>query len=152
MQLLIDSIDESVKSGYSGFRTAGELSWVVEGHNQCDQLLEYERMVELAFPDRKAVGICQYDMSKFPSHILEAALDIHRSHVFDSKPNSHHSSRGLGLGECTAEIVADRFVLNPGYYYVVQQRFPKEVVGWGVAPDFDTAAGHAERLARETAL
>jgi hypothetical protein len=150
MQLLLDSIDESVKLGYSCFRSAGELSWAVDGQNQCDQLIEYEKMVEEAYPGRAAVGICQYDMSKFPTHVLDSTLKVHRSHVFQPHSGSNHSSMGLGFGECRAEIVADRFVLNPTYYYVVQQRFPQEIVGWGVAADFDTAAGDAERLARTT--
>lgn len=152
MQLLMDSVDESVKRGYSGFRTAGELSWAVEGRQQCDQVIAYERLVEDAFPGRAAIGICQYDMRKFSPDILESVLACHRMHVFGAQPGSHHSSMGLGIGECTAEIVADKFVLSPGYYYVVQQRYPREIVGWGIAPDFETATGRAEQLALERAI
>ena len=122
----------------------------VERATKVVAVIEYEKMVEEAYPGRAAVGICQYDMSKFPTHVLDSTLKLHRSHVFQPHTDSNHSSMGLGFGECRAEIVADRFVLNPAYYYVVQQRFPQEIVGWGVAADFDTAAGDAERLARTT--
>ncbi|HZQ69218.1 MAG TPA: MEDS domain-containing protein [Terriglobales bacterium] len=148
-RLLLESIDDSVKRGYASFRTAGELSWTLEGRNECDQLIEYEKLVEQAYPSRPAIGICQYDMNKFPAQVLDSVLQIHRMQVFEPKPGSQYSSVGLGLGDCMAEIVADRLLRNPGFYYVVQQRFPREVVGWGVAPDFESAASEVEQLARE---
>lgn len=145
---LMEAIEDAIKRGYSGFRTAGELSWAVDGRSECDQVIEYEKLVEKAYPGRPAVGICQYDMERFSPEVLDCVLEVHRMQIFDSKIHSNHHSLGLGFGECRAEIVADRFVLNPAYYYVVQQRYPQEVVGWGVAPDFDTAASRAEQLAR----
>ena len=150
IERLESSIRDSIRRGNSGFRSAGELSWVVEGRSECDRMIEYERMVEEAFPRHPAVGICQYDMGKFEPEVLASVLEAHRFHVFGSQANSNHSSLRFGYGECTAEIVVDRFVLNPAYYYVVQQRFPQEVVGWGKAPDFDTAAECAQQLARSS--
>jgi len=53
---------------------------------------------------------------------------------------------------CSAEIVADKLALSPRYYYVVQHREPSETLGWGIAPDFDTASASVDRLTSANAV
>ncbi len=38
------------KQGFAGLRTAGEMGWAMRGHNECDEILEYEKLVEKWFP------------------------------------------------------------------------------------------------------
>jgi hypothetical protein len=144
-QMLEKSIDQCAKNGFSGFRSAGDLSWSARGQEDCKQIIGYEKMVEECFPGKAAVGLCQYALKDFPAEVLEAVLAAHRMHLVDDKP-SIHSSLCLGLRGHVAEIVADKYVVKPAYYYVVQQRNPKEVVGWGVASDFRAAHEQVERL------
>jgi len=59
---------------------------------------------------------------------------------------SLHSSLHVRYGSHGAEIVVDKFVVDPRYYYVVQPIRQREIVGWGVAPDFDSAIEEAEQL------
>jgi hypothetical protein len=42
-------------------------------------------------------------------------------------------------------------VVDPRFYYVVQQYRPRDIVGWGIASSFETAAAQAEHLANQSA-
>jgi hypothetical protein len=145
MQMLEKAIDQCANSGFSGFRSAGDLSWAARGQEDCKQVIGYEKMVEECFPGKAAVGLCQYAVKDFPAEVLESVLAAHRMHLVDDTP-SIHSSLSLGLLGHVAEIVADKHVVRPAYYYVVQQSNPREVVGWGIASDFHAAHEQIERL------
>ena len=45
--------------------------------------------------------------------------------------------------------MADKVAKRPHYYYVVQDRRPKQVVGWGVATDFESANIEAQKLVQQ---
>lgn len=145
---LLESIDQAVKDGFTGFRTAGELSWASRGQHECNQVIGYEKVVEECFPGKPVIAVCQYCVNDFSKDILNMVLEAHKLHIAEKEAHSLHSSLFVGYGSHEAEIVADRFVVDPNYYYVVQRRRPKEVVGWGMARDFDLAAEQAEKLVR----
>jgi len=146
IEMLTRSIDESLQRGFVAFRSAGELGWAARGRDTCDQLIEYEKMVEKCFPTRPAVGLCQYALSDFPPETLDSVLECHKLHLPDTGRRSLHSSLQVRYGSHGAEIVVDKFVIDPRYYYVVQQIGQREIVGWGIAPDFDTATKSARQL------
>lgn len=149
-EMLTRSIAESAEKGFTGFRSAGELSWAVEGRNEYDQILEYEKMVDKAFPGRPAIGLCQYAINAFTPAVLESVLENHRLHLSDANEDRHHSSLHVQYGMHGAEIVANKLLVDPHYYYVVQQVLQREIIGWGIAPTFDGATTSAEQLVRDT--
>jgi hypothetical protein len=151
MELLNRSIDESLERGFSAFRSAGELSWATRGSDQCDQVLGYEKMVNEHFPSKPSIGLCQYAVDKFTPEMLDSVLEHHRLHLNEASSKSLHSSMHVRHGALDAEIVVDRFVVDPRYYYVVQQVPKREIVGWGVAPSFDVASAQAEQVAKNGA-
>lgn len=146
--MLMRSLDDAVGKGFTGLRTAGELSWAVDGRNECDRLVDYEHMVQQCFPGRRAIGLCQYDMNKFAPEILASVIEAHRSHISEANPSAIYSGISIRKGNYWSEIVADKLVLSPNFYYVVQQRRPSEVLGWGVAPSFESAHAQAEQIIR----
>ena len=148
VEMLTRSIAQASSQGFAGLRTAGEMSWALRGRNQCDQILEYEKMVDECFPGKRVVGLCQYPMNEFPAGMLDSVLENHRLHLADTSSNCLHSSLHIRYGSYSAEVVVDKLLVDPRYYYVVQQQLPREVVGWGVAPTFDSAAARAEQLVR----
>jgi len=150
MEMLTRSIAETAEKGFTGFRSAGELSWAVQGRNECDQIIEYEQMVERAFPGRPAIGLCQYAVNAFTPEVLELVLETHRLHLSDTHEDCHHSSLHVQYGTHGAEIVANKLLIDPHYYYVVQQVLQREIIGWGVAPTFDGATTSAEQIVRDT--
>jgi hypothetical protein len=151
MDMLIRSIEESVRKGFSGFRSAGDLSWAVEGRDECRQIVGYEKMVEECFPGKPAIGMCQYPIQSFRPDVLESVLGLHRQQIVDPKTPSSHASLCVNSDHCVTEIVTDKFVVNPKYYYVVGKRDYSDIVGWGTAPNFDVAALRAEHLVRHRA-
>ena len=152
MDLLVRSIEESVSKGFSGFRSAGDLSWAVEGRDECRQIIGYEKMVEECFPGKPAIGMCQYPIHSFRQDVLDSVLALHRQQIVDSKAATSHASLCVNRDQCVTEIVADKFLVNPKYYYVVEKQDHSDILGWGTAPNFDVASLRAEHLARQRTL
>ena len=148
MDLLTNTIEDSVKKGFSGFRSAGDLSWAADGPDECRQLLGYEKMVEECFPGKPATGMCQYPIESFSPQVLDRVWRLHRQMMIDPNAASPHASLCLNTGPCVCEIVTDRFMVNPKYYYVVEEQERHEVMGWGTASNFDIASLRAEHVAR----
>lgn len=149
IELLARSMEDAIARGFSALRTAGELSWAAQGFAGCDQLLTYEKWVDQYFPGRRVIGLCQYDVNAFTPDALATVIDAHRMHFSKEAFNSCHTGICFRSGNCWTEIVADKLVVSPSYYYVVQRHKSPDVLGWGVAPTFDTASHQAEQLVRE---
>jgi len=149
VDMLMRSLDDALARGFPAFRTAGELSWAAEGREKCDQLIEYEQMIDECFPGKPAIGLCQYDVNAFSTDVLESVIGAHRLHMTDGRPGSFHTGVTVRTNNCWTEIVADKLVVDPNFYYVVQRRDPADVLGWGIAPTFDLANERAERIAYE---
>jgi hypothetical protein len=81
MEMLTQSIDESLEKGFVAFRSAGELGWAARGRNDCDRFIEYEKMVEKCFPKKPAIGLCQYALSDFLPDTLDSVLESHKLHI-----------------------------------------------------------------------
>ena len=145
---LMRSIENAMKEGFSGFRTAGELTWAA-GETHCKQVVGYEKMVQQCFPGKCAVGLCQYRMNAFDPTVLEALLETHRMHLIEPDKESRFASIQIGQGLYATEIVADKVASHPNYYYVVQDRRPKQVIGWGVTDDFESANTEAQKLVEQ---
>jgi hypothetical protein len=150
IDMLIQSIDESQKLGFAAFRSAGELSWAVRGWNECDRVVAYEKIVEETYPKRPAIGLCQYPINAFPTHVLQSILETHQMHLDEKEEGNPHSSLYVNYETNGVEVVADRSATDPRYYYVVQDLQRPEPTGWGIAADFDSAMSRANQLARET--
>lgn len=148
MDMLTRSIEDAWSRGFTALRTAGECSWAVQGRMECDQLLSYENCVDLCFPGKAAIGLCQYDMNAFPAEVLTAVLNAHRLHMSDAAPRSFHTGVGFRCGNYWAEIVADKLVVAPTYYYVVHRQRTTEILGWGTARSFEGANECAEALVK----
>jgi hypothetical protein len=115
------------------------------------EILEYEKLVEKSFSGKRAIALCLYAVDEFRLDVLDSVLESNSLPLDESKRNSFHSSINIRLGKNGAEIVADKLTVDPRNFYVVQQVRPREVVGWGIASDFDSATAEAEQLVRDAA-
>jgi hypothetical protein len=50
IERLMLSVAESVEAGFTGFRSAGELTWAADSQTHCKQVVGYEKMVEECYP------------------------------------------------------------------------------------------------------
>jgi MEDS: MEthanogen/methylotroph, DcmR Sensory domain len=150
MDTLIRFIHQTRKEGYTAFRSAGDLSWAVDGCNETGKVLDYEKMVDEYYPGQPAIGLCQYPIRQFAPDALESISQHHKMKMTETGPNSVHFSIHLRYGNCNAEVVADNFAFDPRYDYVVQRHRTQEIMGWGVASTFDGALKKTDRLAAKS--
>src|SRR5579884_3078106 len=154
MEMLEQSIVDAVACGFTGFRTAGELSWAMD-RNQgdtaalCDQIVRYETMVERSYPGKPAIGVCQYPAHRFPREVVQRVLESHRMAIEETMVSVNHSTLTLRSGDFLADIVTDR--VNPGeaFHYVVQKQGSPEVLSWGQEPSMDGAIRLAENIMKD---
>lgn len=154
-QALMDSLEQSTQDalalGFTGLRTAGELSWAFEGRRGdpavlCDQIVGYEQMVERTFPGKPVTGVCQYAAHLFPPHVLGRVLDAHRIALEEIMIDSNHSTLTLRSGNLLADIVTDRVRPGAAFHYVVQRRHHPEVLSWGQEHSIDAAITTSEAI------
>jgi hypothetical protein len=148
MELLERSIADSVRQGFSGFRPAGDLSWAVDGRDECDRLLDYEKLVEASYPGKPVNGICQYPIKRFKPDVLKRVVDAHKKVLDNSAPESSNVSLCIRDSKCEAEIVVNKLTVCPSYHYVVG-RDRGDVLGWGESANFDAALKGVQRLISE---
>ncbi len=87
ISLLVQSLDESLEKGFSGLRTAGELSWAMGNPAIYETLIGYERMVNQCCPGRAVVSLCQYPANDLPRDAFEAILQHHSIHLAQGNPH-----------------------------------------------------------------
>jgi hypothetical protein len=69
--------DEALASGYTGVRSAGDLSCLYESN--LDEFLSYERAADKAFKGQPIIAICSYCLAKYSG---KTVLDAMQSHGF----------------------------------------------------------------------
>ena len=79
----------ALQSGFSGLRVTGEMSWALDLPFALSQLREYEEQLGHRWPDRLA-GLCQYNESRFPAHVVEDMAACHCIVVRDGKVVRRH--------------------------------------------------------------
>jgi hypothetical protein len=73
---LCHAVDEAVDLGFTGLRSAGELSWALDLPSALAQMVTYEEALEEHFYS-KFTALCQYDESRFPAQIVERMKRLH---------------------------------------------------------------------------
>ncbi len=149
MDALMSSLHETLQRGFQAFRIAGDASWAINDPDACGRLFDYEGLVNGYFPDRPAIGLCQYDANIFSPRMLESVVGTHGLHLSAAIPrNPSYSGISIRRGDFWSDIVADKRTHFPNYYYVVRRRRSSDVVGWGIARDFNSAHNGAERIVK----
>lgn len=148
MELLERSIEDSVRAGFTGFRPAGDLSWAVEGRDECDRLIDYEQLVEASYPGKPVHGICQYPVKRFKLEVLKRVIDAHRKVIDNSGTTSSNVSLSIRDSNCDAEIVVNKLTVQPSYQFVVE-RHRGDILGWGQTASFDAAIHNIQALGAE---
>jgi hypothetical protein len=74
---MIPAYERARTAGFTGVRSAGEMTWALRGIPGSDRLLEYEALlntVDYPFPH---MGMCQYDARQFDGATLFRVLRVH---------------------------------------------------------------------------
>lgn len=69
--------DEARDAGYRHLRATGDMTWALEGAPGVERLVEYEAVLNRHMARSHLLGICQYDLSRFPAGTLLELLAVH---------------------------------------------------------------------------
>ena len=88
LEMLNQTLDESLQAGFSGLRTCGDMSWLLDDAPGSTHVVEYEAHLNRFFENSHGMGMCQYDRARLPTAIIDA-IATHSSVVLDDqhKPN-----------------------------------------------------------------
>jgi signal transduction histidine kinase len=68
---------EALAAGFSGLRTAGDMTWALESGTACAHVIEYEAILNRQLPGSRTTGMCQYDRRGFDPTVIEQVLRTH---------------------------------------------------------------------------
>jgi hypothetical protein len=99
LELLEQTLKGTLASDYDGLRVIADMSWALS--IGCDQLIVFEAMLNEYLPKRKITYLCQYNRTRFASHILVDVLRTHPIAILDDQicPNVYYEHPGLMLGK-----------------------------------------------------
>jgi hypothetical protein len=150
VQAMIDRLEQTIEgavsAGFKGLRTAGDLGWASAVNLPHDTLLHYEKMVQERFPNRPAVGVCQYPVSSFPEELLDQVLETHQASLQQPQAHSSHSSLSILRDDFMLDVVANRQQPHSKVYYIVQRFGSKNIVGFGAEATVESAIRMGQRV------
>jgi PAS domain S-box-containing protein len=106
LEFLLATVEQSLATGYPGFRMAVEMTWAPANGVPFDRLVEFEATANTRFfPAVKASVMCLYNRRRFPPGVLEQVL---RAHPFVARgpylhPNVFYEGPDLLLGNPSDE-------------------------------------------------
>jgi len=102
----------AAKSKYSGFRFAGEMTWVLGGVAGAERLLEYEAKLNDFLRRRNASCLCQYDRRRFSEDVILGVLRTHPSVVYGSMmtQNPYYIPPDAFLSGKSSPVSVNRFL------------------------------------------
>ena len=85
LAMLNEAVESALNDGFTGLRTCGDMSWLLDRAPGSEQVVEYESLLNQFFASVRGLGMCQYDRSRLPEGVLDHALHTHSSVVVDGK-------------------------------------------------------------------
>ena len=76
-QVFNDAIEQAHDEGFTGFRAAAEMSWVLQHEDRTHLLIVYEALLRSLFATCRATGLCLYDRHRMPLGVINGALQTH---------------------------------------------------------------------------
>jgi hypothetical protein len=72
-----DAIEQAYTDGFTGFRAAAEMSWVLDCEDGAHQVIVYEALLKSLFASCRAIGLCLYDRQRMPFTVINGVLATH---------------------------------------------------------------------------
>lgn len=71
------TIDQTMKAGFSGLRVIAEMTWALQMGVGANKLIHYEALGNHLYPGEPLVAVCMYDRSRFPAAVCADAMRVH---------------------------------------------------------------------------
>ncbi|MFB6345517.1 MAG: MEDS domain-containing protein [bacterium] len=72
-----ETIVEVRNNGFEGFRSTGEMSWIMDLETSRGDIIEYEARLNNLVQNRRVILLCQYNAEKFPAGMVRKILSTH---------------------------------------------------------------------------
>lgn len=89
------TLEAALDDGFTGLRTCGDMSWLLDAPHGTEQAIEYEGLLNPFFQGVRGIGMCLYDARRLPPSTLHAALETHTFAVVDG--SQHRSLAGAAI-------------------------------------------------------
>jgi hypothetical protein len=77
MAVFSSAIEEALNDGFTGFRAAAEMSWVLDVPDGPERIVTYEALLKSLFSNGRATGLCLYHRERMPLDVIDGALATH---------------------------------------------------------------------------
>jgi len=80
IDMLRRAVKDALDAGFAGLCAAGDMNWVLDDAPGSHEILEYEALLNYFYadPKNKALGLCQYNRTTVPAHILDTCMATHK--------------------------------------------------------------------------
>lgn len=105
------AIENALNDGFTGFRAAAEMSWVLDVDDGEERIVTYEALLKSLFANGHATGMCLYHRDRMPLHVIDGALATHpvvRAPRGDFRPNPFYDAAVTATRTAEPAAVASR--------------------------------------------
>jgi hypothetical protein len=109
LRLLNEAVETALNDGFTGLRTCGDMSWLVDHPPGATQVVEYEALLNQLFRGVRACGMCQYDRRRLPPEYVDHGLATHSSVVIERrhKPNPFYQRATAAMRRAPESSMVD---------------------------------------------
>lgn len=106
---LEDTVRQAAANGFSGFRVTGEMTWALGRECGCEDLVEYEALLNEFFPGSRSLAVCQYNRRRFGADMIRDVLRTHPIAILGDRvcSNLFYETPAMVLGRESAERRVD---------------------------------------------
>ena len=99
------AIEDALNDGFTGFRAAAEMSWVMDVEGGEERIVTYEALLKSLFSNGHATGLCLYHRDRMPRNVIDGAL---ATHPIVHAPRTGYQRNPYYDSGITAGFAADR--------------------------------------------
>lgn len=81
LRMLNQGIESALDAGFTGLRTCGDMTWLLDHPSAASHVMEYEALVTELFKTARGVAMCQYDRNRFAADLIDRAMATHASMI-----------------------------------------------------------------------
>ncbi|ADO74869.1 Sensor protein [Stigmatella aurantiaca DW4/3-1] len=109
ISFLGDTVRQAAENGFSGFRVTGEMTWALGRECGCEDLVEYEALLNDFFPGSRSLALCQYNRQRFGAEMIRDVLRTHPIAILGDQlcSNLFYETPAMVLGRESAERRVD---------------------------------------------
>jgi hypothetical protein len=93
LRMLSEKLETVMNAGFTGLRTCGDMSWLLDAPLGSEHVVIYEAMCTQFFQNSRAVGMCMYDRARLPSGLIDHALTTHPRLFAKGRCEPNHRDR-----------------------------------------------------------